>query len=106
MGAEVIRFDQIGGGPDFKRYPRARSGSSLYWEALNKGKRSIALDLASSEGRELAAAIVTAPGEQAGLFVTNYPVDGFLSYDRLRSRRPDLVVLRIMGWSNGKSAID
>lgn len=106
MGADVIRFDQIGGGPDFNRWPRSQSGFSLYWEALNKGKKSIALDLNRAEGRELAAAIATAPGENSGLFVTNYPADGFLSHDRLKIRRPDLITLRVMGWADGRSAID
>lgn len=106
MGADVIRFDQIGGGPDFGRWPLSQSGFSLYWEALNKGKKSIALDLNSAEGRELAIAIATAPGENSGLFVTNYPVDGFLSHERLKVHRPDLITLRVMGWADGRSAID
>ena len=38
MGAEVIRLDPIGGGPDRRRWPRTPDGSSLYWEGLNKGK--------------------------------------------------------------------
>lgn len=55
MGAEVIRFDQIGGGPDFKRWPLQQpGGGSLYWEGLNKGKKSIVLDLNRPQGRELA----------------------------------------------------
>ena len=29
MGAEVIRFDSIGGGPDFRRWPLAENGASL-----------------------------------------------------------------------------
>ena len=57
MGAEVIRFDAIGGGPDFRRWPIAPNGSSLYWESLNKGKKSVALNLTSPEGRELAQRI-------------------------------------------------
>jgi 2-methylfumaryl-CoA isomerase len=106
MGAEVIRFDQIGGGPDFQRWPLARSGKSLYWEGLNKGKKSIALDLSRPQGRELALALVTAAGENAGLFVTNFPEKGFLSYERLSERRPDLICLRVMGWADGTSAVD
>jgi hypothetical protein len=39
MGAEVVRFDAIGGGPDSKRWPLAANGASLYWEGLNKGAR-------------------------------------------------------------------
>src|SRR5581483_1725973 len=63
LGADVIRFDPIGGGPDFRRWPLAPSGLSFYWEGLNKGKRSIALNLAVPEGRELAIALATVPGQ-------------------------------------------
>lgn len=111
MGADVVRIDQIGGGPDFSRWPLAPDdGQSLYWEGLNKGKRSIAIDLGRPEGRELAVRIITAPdgtdGQRAGLFVTNFPVGGFLAFDRLRPARPDLVCLRLMGWGDGRPAMD
>src|ERR1700745_2073127 len=42
-GAEVIRFDNIGGGPDFNRWPLHDNGKSIYWEGLNKAKKSIAI---------------------------------------------------------------
>jgi len=107
FGAEVIRIDQIGGGPDFRRWPLdPASGDSLYWEGLNKSKKSVALDLSRPEGRELAQRIATAPGDGAGLFVTNYPVDGFLSYERLRAFRADLICVRVMGWPDGRPAVD
>ncbi|SFR89165.1 CoA transferase [Sphingomonas jatrophae] len=106
MGAEVIRIDQIGGGPDHKRWPLAPSGDSLYWENLNKGKKSIAIDLTQPEGRELAAALATAPGDRGGLFLTNFPVRGFLSYEALSARRADLVCVRVMGWADGAPALD
>jgi 2-methylfumaryl-CoA isomerase len=102
MGAEVIRFDQIGGGPDYNRWPLAPGGASFYWESLNKGKKSVALDLGRPEGRELAQRLAAS----TGLFVTNYPVDGFLSYQRLNPLRGDLVAVRIMGWADGKPAVD
>lgn len=106
MGAEVIRFDMIGGGPDSRRWPLAPNGSSLYWEGLNKGKKSIAIDLRNPEGRELAIAIATAPGDNAGLFLTNYPVKGFLSHEALMAHRADLITVRVMGWSDGSPAVD
>lgn len=107
MGVEVIRIDPIGGGPDFHRWPRAGGGGgSLYWEGLNKGKKSIAIDLARPEGRDLALEIATAGGAEAGLFVTNYPVGGFLAHQRLAARRADIITLRIMGWPDGRSAVD
>lgn len=106
FGAEVIRIDQAGGGPDFHRWPRADNGASLYWESLNKGKKSVALDMGKPEGRELMAQIIAAPGEAGGLFITNYPVEGFLAHERLAGRRPDLVTVRVMGQANGGPALD
>lgn len=106
MGAEVIRFDSIGGGPDFRRWPLAENGSSLYWEGLNKGKKSVALNLSSPAGREIAQRLATAPGDDGGLFVTNFPADGFLSYDVLRKLREDLICVRVMGWADGSQGMD
>ena len=106
MGARIIRFDMIGGGPDYKRWPVTPNGDSLYWEGLNKGKQSIAIDLSRPEGRELATAIITAPGAGRGLFVTNYPAGSFLSHERLAGRRADLITLRIMGWPDGRNGVD
>lgn len=106
MGAEVVRIDAIGGGPDFRRFPRAPNGSSLYWEGLNKGKKSVALDLGKPEGRELALAIATAPGPGSGLFLTNFPVDSFLAHAKLAARRKAMITLRIMGWADGRTALD
>lgn len=103
MGATVIRFDQIGGGPDSGRWPLGPKGQSLYWEGLNKGKKSIAIDLSRPEGRELAQRLATS---KDGLFVTNFPVQGFLSYDQLSTLRADLICLRIMGWADGAPAVD
>jgi 2-methylfumaryl-CoA isomerase len=105
LGADVIRFDPVGGGPDFGRWPVAKNGLSLYWEGLNKGKRSIAIDLARPEGREIAVALITASGG-SGCFVTNYPSGGFLAHDRLSTRRADLISVRITGSSDGRNALD
>jgi 2-methylfumaryl-CoA isomerase len=106
LGAEVIRFDPIGGGPDFHRWPRANNGGSFYWEGLNKGKKSIAINLGSPQGRELATTLITAPGRNGGIFVTNYPAQGFLSHGPLSARRDDLLTVRVTGHANGASAVD
>jgi 2-methylfumaryl-CoA isomerase len=106
LGADVIRFDPIGGGLDRGRWPVNREGKSLFWAGLNKGKRSIQIDLGSEEGRELVAALITAPGPDAGLFLTNFPARGFLDFDTLAARRPDLVMVNIVGNHDGSSAVD
>ncbi|RZL91603.1 MAG: carnitine dehydratase [Variovorax sp.] len=106
LGAEVIRIDPIGGGPDFPRWPLSDSGHSYYWEGLNKGKKSIAIDLSRPQGRQLVAELVTAPGADRGILVTNFPKDGFLAHERLQPLRPDLITVRVMGWRNGDPAVD
>lgn len=106
LGAEVIRIDPIGGGPDYYRWPRSSGGTSYFWEGMNKGKKSVALDLKSPEGRELAIALITAPGPGSGLFVTNFPANGFLAHEPLAARRPDLITLRVMGHADGRPAVD
>ncbi|HMP62718.1 MAG TPA: CoA transferase, partial [Phenylobacterium sp.] len=106
LGARVIRFDNIGGGPDFRRWPLAPGGASLYWEGLNKGKQSVAFDLSRPKGRELAQRLAASPGPDAGLFVTNFPAAGFLSYDALRVLRQDLICVRVMGWADEGLGVD
>lgn len=102
MGAEVFRIDQIGGGPDFHRWPKAANGASLYWENLNRAKKSVALDLGRPEGRELLQALVASTGQ----LVTNFPVDGFLSHQKLAEKRSDLITVRVMGMADGGPALD
>jgi 2-methylfumaryl-CoA isomerase len=106
LGADVIRFDPIGGGLDARRWPVTADGKSLFWAGLNKGKRSVAVDLRSPRGRELLTDLVTAPGPDAGLFLTNFPAQGWLDYAKLSARRPDLVMVNIVGNFDGTSAVD
>ncbi len=85
MGADVIRFDRLMGGLDYKRWPVTESGRSLFWEGLNKGKRSIAVDMATPRGQEVVTRLICAPGEQAGIFLTNLRVRGWMDYDELKA---------------------
>ena len=106
LGADVIRIDPPGGGLDYRRWPITPDNTSLFWCGLNKGKRSVAIDIAIPAGRELAMALVCAPGPDAGLLLTNFPPRGFLDHDALKARRPDLIQLTVMGDRHGGSAVD
>lgn len=106
MGADVIRFDRLEGGLDAARWPVTASGRSLFWAGLNKGKRSIAVDLASPRGREIVTALITAPGSDAGAFLTNLGARGWTSYEELRQTRPDLIMVSLLGDRHGRPAVD
>lgn len=106
MGADVIRFDQLQGGLDYNRWPVTENGSSLFWAGLNKGKRSIAIDMRNPEGQEIVTELICAPGPDAGVFLTNLRVRGWMDFDQLRKRRDDLIMVEVLGTRHEKPAVD
>jgi 2-methylfumaryl-CoA isomerase len=101
LGAEVVRVDPIGGGIDANRWP-LHGDRSLYWAGLNQGKRSVTLDTGTERGQRLATALVV----EAGIVLTNLPARGWSSYERLRERRPDLIMALLTGNPDGSAAVD
>ncbi len=106
QGADVIRFDPLSGGLDYTRWPVTAAGTSLYWHGLNKGKRSIAVDIRSPRGRELITTLICAPGDDSGIFLTNFPAAGWLDYAALSQQRADLIMINITGNADGGSEVD
>src|SRR3989338_2290214 len=104
-GAAVIRIDMIGGGLDYARLPRMPEGRSLYWTGLNKCKRSVAVDLRHPEGRNLVQALVTAPGQDGGVLLTNIATS-WLDHELLARQRADLISCVIQGNADGSTALD
>jgi 2-methylfumaryl-CoA isomerase len=102
LGAEVVRIDPVGGAADYHRWPVTESGESIYWAGLNKGKRSMAVDMGSPEGRELVQRLITA----AGVLITNVTGRQWLSYETLAVARPDLIHLEVVGRGDGSTAVD
>ncbi|NEW26649.1 CoA transferase [Nocardia cyriacigeorgica] len=107
LGAQVIRVDPLRGGPDYRRWPvAAGSGASLYWNSLNRGKQSVAVDVRSEQGRELVLALATAPGADAGVVIDNAVGRPWFSYEALAARRADVIKVHIGGQAGGGPAVD
>ena len=102
MGAEVIRVDHVAGGLDYDRAMLTAEGRSLSWENLNRAKKSVALNLQSPQGRELCVELARATGQ----LITNLPVNSFLSHAKVAEGRSDQISVRIMGWHDGRQAMD
>jgi len=106
LGAEVIRIDPVGGAADTTRWPLSDEGRSLYWAGLNRGKRSVELDLTSPEGQAALVDLVCAPGDGGGILVSNLFGKSWLSDQALRARRSDLIHVQVLGRSDGAPAVD
>ncbi len=106
LGADVIRFDALEGGLDYRRWPVTEQGDSLYWAGLNKGKRSFRVDIRNPRGRELVQALIAAPGPEGGIFLTNLPARGWLGYETLSAMRADLILLNVIGARSGAPQVD
>lgn len=102
LGAEVLRVDPVGGAADYKRWPLTEAGDSIYWAGLNKGKRSVAVDMRSDDGQDLVAKLVA----DSGVFITNVAGRQWHSYEALRGRRRDLIHVEISGRADGGTGVD
>ena len=104
MGADVVKVERPGQGDDTRSFgPPFSQGVSTYFLAVNRGKRSIVLDLKTSEGvrmaRELAA--------KADVVIENFRPGVMerlgLGSDVLRADNPKLIYCSISGFGKGKN---
>ena len=102
LGAEVIRVDPLGGAADYRRWPLTDAGESIYWAGLNKGKRSLAVDMRSEQGQQLVARLIA----DSGVFITNVAGRQWHSYEELTRVRPDLIHVEVSGRADGGTGVD
>jgi 2-methylfumaryl-CoA isomerase len=102
LGAEVIRVDPVGGAADYRRWPLTADGESIYWAGLNKGKRSLAVDMRSDQGQDLVQRLIA----DSGVLITNVAGRHWHSYDTLTRLRPDLIHVEVSGRADGGTGVD
>lgn len=106
LGADVIKIERPGAGDDTRAWgpPYARDAQgrdtleAAYYLSANRGKRSLTVDIASSEGQALLRELVV----QCDVVLENFKVGHLkrygLDYDSLKAIRPDLVYCSITGF--------
>lgn len=100
MGADVIKIENAAaGGDSSRRIPPFQHGNdSLYFESLNRGKRSVVLDLKSDDGRaDFHALVARSDGVLNNLRATTARRLG-LRYADLREVNPRIVCCSASGW--------
>ena len=99
MGADVVKVEAPHKGDDTRHWgPPFYGEDATYYLAVNRNKRSIAIDLKSDAGRELVLRLA----ERSDIVVENFRRGTIerlgLGYDALRARKPDIIMLRISAY--------
>jgi crotonobetainyl-CoA:carnitine CoA-transferase CaiB-like acyl-CoA transferase len=105
LGATVIKVERPGGGDDTRAWgPPWTDHSSSYFESLNRGKRSVTLDLSDPPDRDAALELV----RRADVLVENFRPGSLarygLDYDSAHSINPGLLYTSISGFGSGAGA--
>ena len=98
FGADVIKIEPPGAGDPLRNWRMLQDGTSVWWQVQSRNKRSIALDLRSAEGQDIARQLIA----QADVLIENFrpgTLEGWgMDYETLSKTNPGLVMLRISGY--------
>ena len=98
FGADVIKIEPPGAGDPLRNWRLLQDGTSVWWQVQSRNKRSIALDLRSPEGQDIARQLIA----QADVLIENFrpgTLEGWgMDYETLSKTNPGLVMLRISGY--------
>ena len=98
FGADVVKIEAPGGGDPLRNWRLIKDGTSVWWQVQSRNKRSIALDLRSRDGQEIAKKLV----KEADVLIENFrpgTLEGWgMSYEELARDNPGLIMLRISGY--------
>ncbi|OGA19739.1 MAG: CoA-transferase [Betaproteobacteria bacterium RIFCSPLOWO2_02_FULL_63_19] len=106
LGAEVIKVERPGGGDDTRSWgpPWRRDGEgkeirdSAYFLSVNRGKKSVTLDISRPEGQRIARALA----EKSDVLIENYKVGALsrygLGYEDIRASHPGIIYCSVTGY--------
>jgi formyl-CoA transferase len=98
FGADVIKIEAPGSGDPLRNWRMMKDDTSVWWQVQSRNKRSVALDLRSSEGQDIARKLIA----EADVLIENFrpgTLEGWgMGWDALSALNPGLVMLRISGY--------
>jgi formyl-CoA transferase len=98
FGADVIKIEPPRTGDPLRNWRLMKDGTSVWWQVQSRNKRSIALDLRSAQGQEVARALIA----QADVLIENFRPGTLeawgMGYEALCEINPGLIMLRISGY--------
>ncbi|HQT67569.1 MAG: carnitine dehydratase [Rhodospirillales bacterium 20-60-12] len=98
FGAEIIKIETPDGGDALRKWRKLHQGTSLWWYLQSRNKKSIALDLKSPGGLDIARKLAAS----ADVIIENLRPGGLeklgLGWDVLAALNPNLTLVRISGY--------
>jgi formyl-CoA transferase len=98
FGADVIKIEAPGAGDPLRNWRMIKEGTSVWWQVQSRNKRSIALDLRSPEGQDIARKLIA----EADVLIENFRPGTLeawgMSWETLSAINPGLIMLRISGY--------
>lgn len=98
FGAEVIKIEPPGGGDWLRHLPPLDQGEGRLFRALNRGKKSVALDLKSEQGRDLFCKLASTADVVLEGFRPGVMERLGLGYETLRQANPRLIYSSLSGY--------
>ena len=97
MGAEVIKVESVSGDESRRNGPRVR-GQSAYWVQYNSGKKSLAINLRTDEGKDVLRDLV----KESDFFVQNFrpgtiDIMGF-GYEEISKLNPKIIMINVSAY--------
>ncbi|USX25258.1 CoA transferase [Oxalobacteraceae bacterium OTU3CINTB1] len=98
FGADVIKIEAPGAGDPLRNWRMIKEGTSVWWQVQSRNKRSVALDLRSAEGQDIARKLIA----EADVLIENFRPGTLeawgMGWEALSALNPGLVMLRISGY--------
>ena len=98
LGADVVKVEPPGEGDPMRRWGVCVDGRSLWWPAIARNKRSVAIDLRDERGRDVAARLA----RQCDIVVENFRpgllAEWGLGYEQLAAVNPGVVLVHVSGF--------
>ncbi|WP_326834385.1 CoA transferase [Amycolatopsis rhabdoformis] len=100
LGAEIVKIEDPGTGGDVGRHtpPYAEDGDSLFFEAFNRNKRSVVLDLTDPAGREVFEELVKVSDAVYSNLRGDVPAKMRIRYEDLKHLNPAIVCCSLSGY--------
>ena len=98
FGADVVKVEPPGSGDPLRQWRLLKDGTSVWWQAQSRNKRSVVLDLKDPAAQDIVRQLAV----EADVLIENFrpgAMEGWgLAPDDLLARNPRLIVLRVSGY--------